>query len=94
MLLCVSSKAMGTCSQNIEWKKEQLGAFFRIRKGPQIFGREGAGEARFRNCGSGGSDIYIRIMIRENDRGRAEQRETRRRGNKGASDSDRPDDTR
>ena len=51
-------------------------------------------EARFRNCGSGGSDIYIRIMIRENDRGRAEQRETRRRGNKGASDSDRPDDTR
>ena len=57
-------------------------------------GREGAGEAHFRNFGSGGSDIYIRIMIRENDRGRAEQRETRRRGNKGASDSDRPDDTR
>ena len=57
-------------------------------------GREGAGEARFRNCGSGGSDIYIRIMIRENDGGRTEQRETRRRGNKGASDSDRPDDTR
>ena len=46
MLLCVSSKAMGTCSQNIEWKKEQLGAFFRIRKGPQIFGWEEVVEGR------------------------------------------------
>ena len=62
--------------------------------GMDASGREGAGEAHFRNCGSGGSDIYIRIMIRENDRVRAEQRETRRGGNKGASDSDRPDDTR
>ena len=43
-------------------------------------GREGAGEARFRNCGSGGSDIYIRIMIRENDRGRADRQSRGRRG--------------
>ena len=43
-------------------------------------GREGAGEARFRNCGSGGSDIYIRIMIHENDRGRADRQSRGRRG--------------